>query len=254
MSTYLEGGLMISGAVVISLAGLIFARRHIPYEAVRPHHDVAAAMYAIVGTIYAVLLAFAVVIVWQAFTNTEATVAQEANAVSDLERMSRGFQVVAQRELHEAALTYAHVVVVREWPLMAHGQSSPQANAALIDLWHTYTDTRELNQSSPLYSDSLSQLNTITDDRRLRLLASQSRIPLVMWAMLIAGGLIMVGFSYLFAVKSLWHHATMLVMLSGMIAFGIFLIFVLNGPFAGDVKVQPSAFVTTIENMEHVTQ
>jgi len=47
---------------------------------------------------------------------------------------------------------------------------------------------QELNQSSALYSESLTQLNEITNDRRLRLLDSQNRIPLLMWAMLLAGG------------------------------------------------------------------
>lgn len=94
------------------------------------HHDVAAAIYTIAGTIYAVLLAFAVIIVWQAFTDTQSMVAEEANAVSGLERMSRGFPTVIQRQLHEAALTYAHIVVVKERRLMAtvnraHRQTRP---------------------------------------------------------------------------------------------------------------------------------
>ena len=254
MSTYVEAALSIAAAVTLAVGGLVLARKRLKYDALQPHHDVAAAIYTIAGTIYAVLLAFAVIIVWQAFTDTQSTVAQEANAVSDLERMSRGFPTVIQRQLHEAALTYAHIVVVKEWPLMAHGQSSPQANAALIDLWHTYTDMQELNQSSPLYSESLTQLNEITNDRRLRLLDSQNRIPLLMWAMLLAGGVIMVVFTYLFAVKTFWHHAAMVVMLSGLITFAIFLIYALNGPFAGDVKVQPTPFITTIQNMEHVDE
>jgi len=62
----------------------------------------------------------------------------------------------------------------------------------------------------------------------------------------------MVVFTYLFAVKTFWHHAVMVVMLSGLITFAIFLIYALNGPFAGDVKVQPTRFITTIQNMEHV--
>jgi len=99
-------------------------------DALQAHHDVAAAIYTIAGTIYAVLLAFAVIIVWQAFTDTQSMVAEEANAVSGLERMSRGFPTVIQRQLHEAALTYAHIVVVKERRLMAtvnraHRQTRP---------------------------------------------------------------------------------------------------------------------------------
>ena len=63
-----------------------------------------------------------------------------------------------------------------------------------------------------------------------------------------------VVFTYLFVVKTFWHHAAMVVTLSGMIAFAFFLIFSLNGPFAGNVKVQPTPFITTMQNMEHVDE
>jgi hypothetical protein len=252
MSTWLSGSLIVLGSVLLSLLALFAVRRRLRTELLKEHHDVAAAIYAVVGTIYAVLLAFAVVIVWQAFTDTQGTVAQEANALSDLERMSRGFPVQTRRQVHEAARTYGHVVITREWPLMAQGHSSPQANAALVELWHVYTDLRQSERSNPLYAESLTRLNDLTDHRRLRLLASQNRVPLLMWLMLALGGVMVVLFSYLFAVGNLWHQAFMTVMLSGMIAFGVFLIFALNGPFAGSVKVKPSAFVTALQNMEHV--
>jgi hypothetical protein len=252
VSTWLTGALFLTGAVVFSLAGLVAARRWLPVDPLKEHHDVAAALFAIEGTIYAVILAFAVVIVWQAYTDTQSTVAEEANALGDLERMSRGFPVVIRREVHEAAQTYAHVVIHREWPEMAHGRSSEQAEAELIALWHVYTDMPQSERSSPLYSESLTQLNTVTDNRRLRLLASKNRVQPVMWLMLVVGGVISVAFSYLFAVGSFRLHALMTALLAGMIAFALFLIVALNGPFLGDVKVQPTAFETAIHLMEHV--
>ena len=47
----------------------------------------------------------------------------EANALADVDRMSRGFVV------QEAASTYARLVIQDEWPAMARGESSPIANA-----------------------------------------------------------------------------------------------------------------------------
>lgn len=252
MSTWVEGGLIVLVSTACAVAGLLLVRRFAKTELLREHHDVSAAMYALIGTIYAVLLAFAVVIVWQAFTETQSTVAQEANALGDLERMSRGYPIVIRREVHEAAQTYAHVVITREWPLMAKGTSSELANAELIDLWHIYTDLPPAQRAGALYASSLTALNTVTDERRLRLLASESRVQPIMWALLVVGGVVMVLFSYLFAVRSVWQQTAMTVMLSGMISFALFLIFALNGPFVGSVKVQPTAFETTLQNMEHV--
>jgi hypothetical protein len=252
VSTWVAGAAILAGTVVLSLGGLVAVRRWLPSDLLKEQHDVAAAIFAIVGTIYAVLLAFAVVIVWQAYTETQSIVAQEANALGDLERMSRGFPVVIRREVHEASRTYAHVVITREWPAMADGRSSEQADAQLIKLWHVYTDMQGSVRSSPLYGESLTQLNAITDHRRLRLLASKDRVQPVVWSMLVAGGAIVILFSYLFAVRSFRQQALMTVLLAGVIAFALFLIVALNGPFVGDVKVQPTAFETAIHNMEHV--
>ena len=66
-------------------------------------------------------------------------------------------------------------------------------------------------------------------------------------------GSIMVVFTYLFAVKTFWHTRRWS-WCSPVVTFAIFLIYALNGPFAGDVKVQPTPFITTIQNMEHVDE
>src|SRR5215211_5457841 len=140
MSTWVLGVVVVAGSVLVSLAGMHAKRRLVSDETLRAHHDVARAIYAIVGTIYAVLLAFAVAIVWQSYSAAEATVSREANALSDLERMSRGFPVEIRRQVHEAARTYGRLVVDKEWDAMSQGDSSPQADAALIEMLHAYTD------------------------------------------------------------------------------------------------------------------
>jgi hypothetical protein len=75
-----KGALSIAVAVTLAVGGLVLARKRLKYDAFEAHHDVAVAIYTIAGTIagtiYAVLLAFAVIIVWQAFTDTQSTVAQ----------------------------------------------------------------------------------------------------------------------------------------------------------------------------------
>jgi hypothetical protein len=252
MSTWLLAALVVVGSVLGALAGMYVKRRLVSDETLRAHHDVARAIYALVGTIYAVILAFAVAIVWQSYTAAEATVSREANALSDVERMSRGFPVEIRRQVQEAARTYGRLVVNKEWDAMSRGESSPQADAALIEMWHAYTDMSPSDKQNPLYSQSIQRLNELSDGRRLRLLATHDRVPLVMWILLCCGGVIMVVFAYLFAMKSVGLQSLMVALVSGMIAFTVFLIFVLDGPFIGNMKVKPDSFEFVLRNMENL--
>jgi hypothetical protein len=59
-------GLMLTGdAVLGAIVVELVARRLLPREIRAEHNAVAAAMFAIVGTTYAVLIAFAAMLVWE---------------------------------------------------------------------------------------------------------------------------------------------------------------------------------------------
>ncbi len=88
------------------------------------------------ATIYAVLLALAVIIVWQAFTDTRFTVAEEASAVGDRERMSWGFRPPSSAQLHErcahlcACRGGERVAVDGTRPIEPTGERSPDRGVA----------------------------------------------------------------------------------------------------------------------------
>ena len=78
-------------------------------------------MIAVVGVIYAVLLAFVVVIVWEDFGSADTTANNEADAVGNLYRDAIGIGGVQGRRLETAVQAYAMSVVDTEWPL--YGQA-----------------------------------------------------------------------------------------------------------------------------------
>ena len=72
------------------MAGPVIVRRYIKVDQLRTNNEVAGFKFATVGVLYAVLLAFAVVVVWEKFNQAESEVAKEAGAAATVFRLSQG--------------------------------------------------------------------------------------------------------------------------------------------------------------------
>jgi len=64
----------------LAMAGPFFVRRQVALERLTVNNEVAGFKFATIGVLYAVLLAFVVVVVWERFNDAEHAVAREAGA------------------------------------------------------------------------------------------------------------------------------------------------------------------------------
>src|SRR3712207_9562262 len=53
-----------------------------------------------------------------------------------------------------------------------------------------------------LYAEGLDQVQRLADARRTRLVAAEEGLPSVLWVVLIAAGIVVVGFAYLFGMEN----------------------------------------------------
>ena len=67
-------------SVLVSVVGVWYSHRRLSGRVSEGHNDVIVPIYATAGVIYAVLLAFIVIAVWEAFTASTENVADEASA------------------------------------------------------------------------------------------------------------------------------------------------------------------------------
>ena len=227
----------------LAVAGALLVRRKIGVEILSRHNDVAGFIYAVVGVVYAVLLGFTAIIVWEQFQGAQEVGEREANKLADLYRDARVFPPQVRDEIHVRLRDYAHVVVEEEWPAMAGRKSSPEAWSAYDKIWESYyTFQPQGEQQIAWYSESLARLNELGDMRRRRLLSAQSGIPGVMWAVLLGAGGIVIGFAFLFGTKNTWAHAVMIAGLAVTIGVVLLSIVALEHPYSGIQRVGPEAF------------
>ncbi|MDJ1138197.1 DUF4239 domain-containing protein [Streptomyces iconiensis] len=236
--------LLVAAAVLMVNAGLPLARHGVRHVVAEQNSAVQAAVFAIVGSLYATLVHFSVVVVWDGYSRADTLVAQEANALADLERLSHGFSGPVHRQVREATLTYAGIVINDEWHAMAHRGSEPQAQAALAELWTIYTSMGPDDRENALYGPSIERLSRLDESRRQRLHASVRDVPAVVWLMFYCGGVLAVVMVFFFGVRRDWLQRIIVSVLAGVVALSVFLVTSFEEPFSGDAAIRPDAFVT----------
>ncbi len=241
---WLSGLFLVGTLVALAVAGVLVARRRVGVDVLKLNNEVAGFIYAVIGVLYAVLLGFTAIIVWERFENAQEGVDQEANALADLYRDAQVFPDDVRRELETHLRAYAKLVAEKEWAAMSEQSSSPETWHVYNQLWRTYHLYQPQTDHEKIwYTQSLTMLNELGDHRRLRLLSSQSDgVPDVIWVVLLGTGVITIGFNFFFGTRSAKAQVLMSSGLAMTIALVLFSIMALEQPFAGITRVEPEAF------------
>src|SRR5712692_6058960 len=97
-------------SIAIAEAGLLAVRTYISPAALRDSNDVVGNYLQTLGTIYAVLLAFVVFVVWSQFNEARSYVEREANELLDLFRTSKGLPLERCSDIQTHIGRYVDVV------------------------------------------------------------------------------------------------------------------------------------------------
>src|ERR687893_1827124 len=254
--TVIYGILVVLVVSAAAVAGLMLVQRFVSSELREKHNDVAGFVYAGVGVVYAVLLALVVIAVWEQYQRARETVETEANAVAEIAWLAHRLPNSERHQLQEQAQSYTREVVDQEWPLMAqrlygHGRGSPQGWDLIDDIRATVQEVEPRSASErELYAEGLDQVQRLADARRMRLVQAEEGMPAVLWAVLVFGGVVAVGFAYLFGLQNTWAHRLMVVSLASVIALVLFTIGVIEYPFSGGARIGTDAFELILERVK----
>ena len=250
--TAVLGVLVVGLAAALAVGGLVAVRRVVPVSALQGHNDVAGFIYAVLGVVYAVLVPFVLVVAWEEFRDAEADVAREAQTLVALRQDARQLGGPPGRQLAERAEGYARAVVEAEWPLLARGEESPAVDAALVAL---EDGARGLDLGDPraaaVYGQLLDHLDDLAGQRQARVVDARAAVPGALWAVLLAGGALVVGYTYLYGVERLAAQALMTAALAAVVAMVLFVTLVVDHPFAGGMRVPPEELRDFLADGEH---
>ncbi len=214
------------------------------------NNEIAGFKFATVGVIYAVLLAFTVIVVWEKFNDAQSAVANEAGATSALFHYAQGKEPEAVA-LRTALAGYLKAAIEDEWPTMARETESASTEHALNSL---YAAAIALNRSGSRGTADMEevfrQLDNVTAARRTRLHLATGLVPNVIWIVLFMGALLTVGFTLFFGSENLLAQLSMTAILSVLVTMGLVVIISIDHPFTGPVYIHPDALALVLADYE----
>ena len=247
--------LLVVALPALAVCGSMLARRVVGPDVLARHNDVAGFIYAVIGVVYAVLLGFTAIIVWEQFRRAQEGTEREANALVDLYRNAQAFPPEVRDQVKQHVRAYARLVVEQEWPAMAEGRSSLETWTVYNQLWRTYHEFKpEDDHQRAWYEESIQRLNQLGESRRDRLVSANSGVPTVIWSVLLAGGAITISFSFFFGT---WHGGAQALMTAGLaLTIGVVLLSIvaLEHPFGGISRIHPEAFQQVEDIIESWSQ
>jgi Protein of unknown function (DUF4239) len=232
--------------VLTVTASLLFMRglnRVWPWDKRHAHNDLIGWQLSILGTTYAVILGFMLYTVWTNFGAAELNAEDEANAVGNLYRLAQGLPEQQRGQIEALTRSYARIVVEEDWPVMAADQVPEASHKANQDMWKALMSIQTHSPSEITAEDhALSELSALTGHRRTRLLQSASRLPSVLWCLLIVGGAVTIASASMFGSANTYLHALQIFVFSLLIVLALVAVADINRPFQGSVHVSDNAF------------
>lgn len=133
--------------------------------------------------------------------------------------------------------------LVRNSPSMETGDVPSAGGQMITQMWSTIAQVRNPSDyESQAVAELMSTLRGLTEHRRIRILQSHEMLPAILWAVLIAGGIITVAASCFFGVPNFRFHLLQVTVLSFLIALVLVAIADIDRPYQGNVKVSPAGF------------
>ncbi len=238
------------GWISVAMGLMVALRALVPVEALAGALDVGGNFLQTFGSIYGVLVAFAMFVVWQQHNDTQAAVEKEAVTLFELYRLVSRLDTWSEREpVVELLRAYAASVLARYGP--QRESNPPDRRSMLLKVqdrllsWQPGTPREE--RLSELVFDTFHELY---EAREHRTTVAGLRLPDgLRWFVYLGGG-ICVATVALLRVESVPVHAAYVAGMTWVIVAAASIIIDLDDPFSGDFVVDWSRFQAMAKRMD----
>ena len=233
--------LMIALYVVPGLVGVRVVRRR--RGAGTPSDEVTGVALTVMAAVYGVMLAFAVIVLYEQFSDARADVHAESGALVTVYRASQELGPPAADRIKDEVAGYVDDVTGAEWEDMDDGRESAQAWDRIHAMYEVLGAYRPQTDAQRVFFErAVVELGDLVEARRVRLSDARSTLPGPFLVLLIVGGFALMFFTLFFDVDNRRYHDVVVVSIGTLIGFSIMLCMALEYPFSGGIAVSDEPF------------
>lgn len=252
MSSLWANLLVLALTFVIVGAASLLVRRLVQHR--EPHYGSWGATLSYIAAAYGVIVGFSILFLFGQYASARDAVGNEATSIGTAFDQATLFPQ-SQPSIQRALICYARAVPAYDWPAMAaHEGGSAKVDAAYQTLVASVgvgdrPSTGALQAATA--TNLVSQIGNISTARETRLVAAETRVPTMLWILLIGGGAFAV--LLLFAVTMPARGPTQAVLVAMSAVFTVVMLLVviaLAEPFGtGGGRVTPQLINETAASM-----
>jgi hypothetical protein len=174
--------------VTAAVATKLLVRRNAPDGGWFTDSSRSAGTLSLIGTMFAVMLAFVILFALQSYQRARNGSSVEAIAVAELDSIAEVFQPPAGDRLHDGLVCYARAVVEDEWPAMRNGRASDLVQSWIDKVGHEFAVAEPHGvREETAYAQWFDEQAQRREGRRERLAESSPQVPLPLWFVLCIG-------------------------------------------------------------------
>jgi hypothetical protein len=204
----------------------------------------------IIGTLYSVVYAFAIYVIWGQFTSVENEILKESGALKDLLVFSQSLKESTRDPIVRAVKLYARGVAETEWSALSAGEETAKTDKLFLAMIASVTDLKPADDTErTLYQRLLDIVNKASSHRDERLALSAKRMPktLLVFVTLTASMILFLLLFYPFHNVALGLVSVAITTM--VLLFAHFVLTDLDNPFEGTWNVDSKPFAELITKL-----
>jgi hypothetical protein len=205
------------------------------------------ALLQIIGTLYSVVYAFAIYVIWGQFTSVENEIQKESGALKGLLLFSQRFKEPVREPIVRAVKTYARGVAEMEWRALAAGADTDKTDKLFSAVISSVTDLKpEDDTERILYQRLLEIANQASVHRDERLALSVKRMPQTLATFVTLTAAMILFLLFFFPFGNIVLGLVSIAITTMLLFFANFVLTDLDNPFEGTWNVGSEPFAELV--------
>lgn len=236
--------MIIFGTITTGLATSLF-RKYNRVTILKSHNEVTGFLFLVIGSFYALLLSFVVLVVWDQLNETRANASKEGSSAMGLYRDIKYYpDTLEAKQMMAVYLDFVYNVIDDEFPNMEQMKLSRITPESFNKVFDKMEHLNPKNQFQvQLVAEMFSHLNELSTYRGLRMTSMESEIPPPIWLPIIIGAMITIICALLLDIEHKRMHILLNSLLGAFICMILFTIILLDHPFAGSMGIKPKSYL-----------